>query len=397
MQKKICCITFIILLLIGGVICAEDKKISESTAEIYKKGKRAVFMKEWNEAAGLLKKLKKEFPQNIYSDSTLYWLAYSQNKLSQDAKNAQQRQDLKKSAIENLNNLIKTFKKSDWVDDARILRIEISMSLVKLGEKSFKKYIMEELKNGEKTEPDIKALAKEALQQLEKDSVIKSEDPAKLFLFEEFLLLAIEDESGKLIPRPMVTYMGLAGTILFELNQRGKISLDDNKVTLQDSIPTGDFILDQVLDLITKSKKKKAIKYWAKKIGKRAKIYKRIILYRLIDKGILTMKTEKIFIFFKMYFFPTINRAPENEVRKKLYEVVLEKKEPNPKSCVLISLISACHLRKAVFKENYKAAKERISEISKKSKIGIAVKKAIKKVKDEETFRAIFLSIIGTT
>ncbi len=353
MQKKVYCITFIILLLIGGVICAEDKKIPESTAEIYKKGKRAVFMKEWNEAVGLLKKLKKEFPQNIYSDSTLYWLAYSQNKLSQDVKNAQQQRDLKKGAIENLNNLIKTFKNSDWVDDARILRIEISMSLVKLGEKSFKKYIEEELKNAAKTEPDIKALAKEALRQIEKGSTIKSENAAKLFLFEEFLLLAIEDENGKLIPRPMVTYMGLAGTILFELNQRGKISLDDNKVTLQDSIPTGDFILDQALDLIVKSKKKKNIKYWAKKIGKRAKIYKRIILYRLIDKEILTMKTGKTFMFFRMYFFPTINRAPENEVRKKLYEVVLEKKEPDPKSCVLISLISACHLRKAVFKENY--------------------------------------------
>jgi hypothetical protein len=101
-------------------------------------------------------------------------------------------------------------------------------------------------------------------------------------------------------------------------------------------------------------------------------------------------------VIFNKNFFPTRNTAPENEVRKKLYEVVLENKEPDPKICVLISLISACHLRKEVFKENYKAAKERIGEISKKSKIGIAVKKTIKKMKDEETFHAIFPAIINS-
>ena len=65
------------------------------------------------------------------------------------------------------------------------------------------------------------------------------------------------------------------------------------------------------------------------------------------------MKMGKTFVIFNKNFFPTRNTAPENEIRKKLYEVVLEDKEPDPKSCVLISLISACHLRKAVFKENY--------------------------------------------
>ncbi len=398
MQKKIYCITCIILLLIGGVTYAdvEDKGIPENAAEIYKKGKKAVFMKEWDKAVDLLERLKKEFPQNLYPDSTIYWLAYSQNKLSQNIKNAQQQIDLKKAAIENLNNLIKTFKNSNWEDDARILRIEISISLVKLGEKGFKKYIMDELKNGVKTESDINTLAMEALLQIEKDSVIKSENAAKLFLFEEFLLLAIEDEEGKFIPPSIATYIGLAGAILFELTQMGKISLDDNKVTLQDSIQTGDFILDQTLDLITKSQKKKSIRYWVKRIGKRAKIYKNIILYRLIEKEILTMKMGKTFIIFNKNFFPTRNAAPENEVRKELYEVVLENKEPDPKSCVLISLISACHLRKAVFKENYKAVKERISEISKKSKIGIAVKKTIKKIKDEEAFHAIFPAITNS-
>jgi hypothetical protein len=191
-------------------------------------------------------------------------------------------------------------------------------------------------------------------------------------------------------------YIGLAGAILFELTQMGKISLDDNKVTLQDSIQTGDFILDQILDLITKSQKKKSIRYWVKRIGKRAKIYKNIILYRLIEKEILTMKMGKTFIIFNKNFFPTRNAALENAVRKELYEVVLENKEPDPKSCILISLISACHLRKAVFKENYKAANERISEISKKSKIGIAVKKTIKKIKDEEAFHAIFPAITNS-
>ena len=369
---------------------ADENIVSVKASDMLKKAKNAIFKKEWAVAVDFLEKLKNGFPQNLNSDRTLYWLAYSQNKLSLEKKEGKEKINLKKTALGNLDYLIKTFGNSDWVDDAKILRIEISVFLVQSGFPEYKKYIMNELESSLKRDSNLKRMALIALSRIEKEHVYANapvdESGNGLKLIEEFLLLSIKDETGHFFSGSTRIHCGIAGIIIHELMQMGKIRLENNKLILIDSVPTGDIIFDQTLNFIKKRKNQKSLKYWVKKISKKSRIYKKMILYRLIDKRILTMETGKTFIAFNKRLYPSINSIPENRIKRGLYEIIFNKKRPDLESGLLISLIDYCNLEKSIFKENekFRIARGRLREISRQNKIGIAVKKAIKAIKAEK-------------
>ncbi|NIM12469.1 MAG: hypothetical protein GTO45_10170 [Candidatus Aminicenantes bacterium] len=368
-----------------------------NASQLLKKARKAIFMKEWKNAIVFLEKMKDEFPGNQDSDSAVYWLAYSQNKLSQTEEKKEARQELKKMALKNLDNLIDSFENSDWVDDAKILRIEIAVSLIQSGNPQYKKYLMDELENLPQFDSNLKKLVLNALNRIEneqkntdlKNKAFTAPENDRVHsnkLLEEFLLLSIDDKKGKFFADSTRIHCGIAGTIIYELIQKRKIVLENNKIILKDESPTKDIILDQVLKLIKKRTKQKSLKYWVKKISKKAKIYKKMILYRLIDKKILTMETGKVFIAFNKIIYPSINPAREDQIKIQLNDIILHNREPDPKNGLLISLIYACKLRKTIFKENeaYSMAKKRLKEIYKKNEIGVAVRKAIKQIKAEK-------------
>ncbi len=386
----------------------DDQDLTTGNAfQLLKKAKRAIFMKEWKNAIVLLKKLNDEFPRCQNSDSAVYWLAYSQNKLSQTEENKEAGQELKKMALKNLDDLIDTFENSDWVDDAKILRIEIAVSLIQSGNPQYKKYLIDELENIPQSDSNLKKLVLNALTRIE-DEQNKTDLKSKTFtapennslhsnqLLEDFLLLSINDKKGKFLADSTRIHCGMAGTIIYELIQKGKIVLENKKVILKDESPSEDIILDQVLTLIKKQTKQKSLKYWVKKISKKAKVYKKMVLYRLIDKKILTMEIGKTFIVFDNIIYPTVNPAREDQVKIQLNDIILNNREPDGKNGLLISLIYACKLRRTIFKEDeaYSMAKKRLIEIYKKNEIAVAVKKAIKQIKAE---KYPFIQTVTTT
>ena len=75
----------------------------------------------------------------------------------------------------------------------------------------------------------------------------------------------------------------------------------------------------------------------------------------------------KIYSVFSYNKYPTKDSVPENEVRARLINIVLDKMEPTPKCNMLLNLIDVCELNDEVFrtKEVRKAAKNKIRELTK--------------------------------
>jgi len=124
---------------------------------------------------------------------------------------------------------------------------------------------------------------------------------------EKFVLLNICDENGGNILDSISTNHGLAGAMLLELFEKDKIVLKKKVLIVKDMNPTGDMILDRIIERVNKSKKERSLRYWVRKIGKRAHKYKKSILENLMNRRILTSQKKKSFIFLKKTTYPAIS------------------------------------------------------------------------------------------
>jgi len=205
-------------------------------------------------------------------------------------------------------------------------------------------------------------------------------------LSKQFILLSLDNEKGNFIPDSTSREYGLAGAILCELSEMGKIYFRDNKLILKDYSYTGDTIKDKVINLIKKSKRNKSIEYWVREIGLKSDEYIEIILNNLVNNKILEKKKKKILFVFFQNRYTTIDPIPENKAIKKLKSVILKKDFSDSKSLMLISLINICNLEKEIFEgmQNSKFVKKQIEKIAKKNKIGKAVYRTINNIQDEE-------------
>jgi hypothetical protein len=195
-----------------------------------------------------------------------------------------------------------------------------------------------------------------------------------LKLTEELLLLALRDKKGTLVSSAsMALTYGLAGAVLMELTLRQRLSIEDSKCILNDSTPTGDDILDEALAKIGSSKKNRKPQYWvSKQCG--VKKMKDRLLDRLVNEGILRRQEHRILRVIPSKRYPTVYSGPEMKLRERIRSVVIQGKDPDERTMVIISLVNACSLINEIFeKEERKAAKSRIKELSKGEAVGKAV------------------------
>ena len=195
-----------------------------------------------------------------------------------------------------------------------------------------------------------------------------------LTLPEDLLLLALRDKKGTVVSSASLalTY-GLAGAILLELTILDKIVLEGDKFIVKDATPTGDDIFDEALAKIHASKKIRKPSYWVSKLSGIKKLKDRL-LERLVKQGILRREEHKVLWVIPTPRYPTLSGAPEMKRRELIRNAILHNVEPDERTGILISLVSACSLVNEIFeKEERKAAKQRVKEIAKGETVGKAV------------------------
>ena len=221
----------------------------------------------------------------------------------------------------------------------------------------------------------------------------------KLTLIDQLTLLSLDDKTGSFIPDSTAFSYAIGGAVILELALEEKINIENKRVKVIDSTPTNDKIVEEYFETIKSSTKERKLQTWVERIGSKAHKIKQSTIDKLIDDRILEKKEEKILWVFTIDKYPAQNSMPENRLRARLYDVIINKHNPTAKKVMLLNLIDACQLQKEVFgKENAKLFKQEIKKINEADHLSGEVSKSIKEICDlVNTMMVVMMTTVVTT
>ena len=207
-----------------------------------------------------------------------------------------------------------------------------------------------------------------------------------LTIYEEILLLVIDEENGSFVRLPSLSLeFAIAGSLLMELALKNRIDSDLKKLFIIDKTPTGDPILDKALQQLTDSKLEGDGKYWVQRLAKTADDTRDEIIYRLVDKGILKVENKKILWVFNSRRYPLLDNKEVTEVRERIRAIIFSDDIPDPHDIAIIGLAHACNLLDHVFDtDQVKQVRNRIDQICKMELIGRAVLDSVRDIQNIE-------------
>ncbi|GAA2651068.1 GOLPH3/VPS74 family protein [Paractinoplanes durhamensis] len=210
-------------------------------------------------------------------------------------------------------------------------------------------------------------------------------------LAEEFLLLAY-DESGAPLTDGTHLDNGLGGALLLELALAGRVDVEDKRVVVLSTAPTGDPLTDQALAAIEAEKPRKA-GHWISKLAKQARPR---VLEKLVTEGVLTVEKDKVlWVFPRTLYPPATGELPavEAAARERIRAAVLGTGPVEPRTAALCALVAATELDRKVLRDlDRKRVTARLKEIGEGSWAAEAVRKTI-----EEIQAAVMVAIIAST
>lgn len=184
-------------------------------------------------------------------------------------------------------------------------------------------------------------------------------------IIEELFLLALDEEKGNILPFAKKTLAyGISGGILAELALLRKVCSNENhRLELVDATPTGDEILDEVLQEIQSSEKQRKLTYWVSQLSDRPKRLRERLGERLVGKDLLYQEDKHFF-----WKLPEgEDAAPaiptRYEMKSTLRGMILSTAESNHRSLALLNIAASSELLGLIFtQDELPVAKRRIHE-----------------------------------
>ena len=113
--------------------------------------------------------------------------------------------------------------------------------------------------------------------------------------------------------------------------------------------PTGDELLDELLQLILSAKQPKGLQHWVFKAASMPKLKHRVAS-QLCNMGILRHDEKKVLWFFTQQVYPELNGSYEDAIRDRMGGVMFDEKvKPDGSTAVLMALAGHGGLLKANF------------------------------------------------
>ena len=200
---------------------------------------------------------------------------------------------------------------------------------------------------------------------------------------EEILLLMLDDEDGTFLPtRTSAVEYVLAGAVLLDLAFAGRIDTDERQLLLIDSAPTGNAMLDRVLERIANSRGTRDARAWIEKItGEDTEEIRSQALASLVARGVLEARDEKFLWVFRSRRYPVIDGRVEREAKLRVTGVLLSDDIPDPRDVAMIGLVDACGILPDIFSEReIERAGPRIEQLRKMDLIGQEVGGAVAEI-----------------
>ena len=199
---------------------------------------------------------------------------------------------------------------------------------------------------------------------------------------EEIFLLLL-DEKGGLLPVPEWRLScTLAGAVLMDLAQEGRIDTDLERLTLLDSNPLDDDLLDPALADIAHSGETHNTGFWVKHIAERGDEIREKVLSRLVAQGILEVEENGFFSFVPGVShtrrYPLSDQTVQEDVHLRVMRVLFNDDIPDPYDVEIICLADACGIFEHLLTPaEFDKVRERLSVITRMDLIGRTIAEAI--------------------
>jgi hypothetical protein len=176
-----------------------------------------------------------------------------------------------------------------------------------------------------------------------------------LSVYEELFLLALDEENGNFLPftRKTIPY-GLVGAIFAELALLEKVcSNEKQRLIVNDPTPTGNPILDEVVDEVHASDKHRKLSYWISHFSEKPKKLRFKLGENMAERSLIDQDENRFF------WRSAPQEGQEQGVSTKfkrkipLRSMILGSQESaDPHSLALLNVTSACNLLSLIFTED---------------------------------------------
>jgi hypothetical protein len=174
----------------------------------------------------------------------------------------------------------------------------------------------------------------------------------KLSTKERYVLFALDNEHGYIINNNTVYWIGLAGSVIFEMMEQGLLSIE-NETLICHSTDSDIICYQKVFNILAKYNTPPKVETVLLDLWDKTKEMHQEIVDLLIAKGILKEVKWTRFWFIQLKRYPTLNKIPELGLRKYMLLLVMKDRIPNRESYLLFRMIYHCDLISEVFgKEN---------------------------------------------
>lgn len=208
-----------------------------------------------------------------------------------------------------------------------------------------------------------------------------------MLIAEELLLLALDDESGKLATSAAgLLHYSIAGGMLLDMVFREFITIGRQNVTCNQMAITDDPILEGALNEIKDLKQERSLNYWIGHLSSKYVYYRNAIFDRLLEDGVIGREVKKRMEIFRVVLHPFLIPEIKENLLKTIQNVLLNDEEPDERTIALLSLIQGSNLIQSIFTDEFQGEADRkITKIIKKNNLKHDIKTAINAVNSAMT------------
>lgn len=170
-----------------------------------------------------------------------------------------------------------------------------------------------------------------------------SSKKTELTLLQKIVLLALDNKGWFGASEHKIKF-GIAGAILFELHQAGRINISSDNIAVINPKSTNEVVLDRVLNLIKTSKKRHSLRSWIQRIVYKKLLLRKTILKQLIQEKIISREEYSLMMIFYQTKFPILDLELKKRVQEDLYDKIVNEKHLGPEDLMLMVVMVNCRM-----------------------------------------------------
>jgi len=191
-------------------------------------------------------------------------------------------------------------------------------------------------------------------------------DGGRLTLPEEVLLLALQDEGGRVVDLPEYALdFALSGAVLVELCRRRRVDADPTQLIVVDDTPLRDAILDPALAAIRRAHRTWPAEHWVNVLAREGAEIRQRVVERLVERGVLRRQGKLLHWMLGGRRYPMADQRDQREVKTRVLGVLKRGEIPSPQDVAVIALADACAVFDAILEmDEMLEVRPRITEVA---------------------------------